>query len=119
MRAVCAWCGVDLGTNEPADAGLPTHGICEECYLDLRVKETLNRLHEAAGPYTLYIPPDRPDLALRIKREAPPGCTFVVYEDRRSSERRNRRLPVPADRRRGRDRRFANLSFLGATRTES
>ncbi len=112
MRAVCAWCGKDLQIKPPTDLPGTTHGICEECLLGLRVTETLKRLRGGAGPYPLFLPPNREDLVLRIWREAPPGCSFIVYADRRQGERRGRRVPVPTDRRTGRDRRCGNLSLL-------
>ena len=112
MRGECAWCGKELQLNRPADPSVTTHGICEECFLDLRVTETLKRLRPGAGPYPLFLPPNRDDLVLRIQRGAPPGCSFVVHTDRRRGERRGQRVPVPADRRAGRDRRCGNLSLM-------
>ncbi len=112
MRGVCAWCGKDLPLSRPSDLPVTTHGICEDCFLDMRVGETLKRLQPGAGPYAIFVPPNRDDLVLRLWREGPPGCSFIVYTDRRQSERRGRRRPVPADRRAGRDRRSGNLSFL-------
>ncbi len=38
MRAVCAWCGKDMESRGDIDPALTTHGICEDCFLDLRVK---------------------------------------------------------------------------------
>ena len=119
MRGVCAWCGKDLQLGRPTDPSVTTHGICEECFLDLRVTETLKRLRPGAGPYPLFVPPHRDDLVLRIWREAPPGCSFIVHADRRRGQRRAHRLPVPADRRTGRDRRCGNLSLLSSGVTDS
>lgn len=112
MRGVCAWCGKELRAERPTDASVTTHGICQECFLDLRVKETLKRLQEGPGPYTLFIPASREDLIQRIRREAPPGCSFAVQFDQRRGQRRSQRVAVPEDRRSGRDRRSGNLSFL-------
>ena len=109
MRGVCAWCGKDLQPAHPADPSLITHGICQACLLDLRLAETVRLLGPGGGPYTLFLPPQRDDLLLRIQREAPPGCAFIVHPDRRRGERRARRVAPPADRRSGRDRRAANF----------
>lgn len=115
MRAVCAWCGRDLQTDTPTDLAGVSHGICGECFLELRVKETLKRLRPGAGPYPLFVPPDREDLVLRIQREAPPGCLFTVQTDRRRGERRAQKAPASTDRRIGRDRRRGNLSLLSSS----
>jgi hypothetical protein len=112
MRGVCAWCGKDLHPSGPGDFSIITHGICEECFLDLRVTETLKRLQSEAGPYPIFVPPNRDDLVLRLWREGPPGCSFRVYTDVRQGERRGQRRAVPADRRTGRDRRSGNLSLI-------
>ena len=115
MRGVCAWCGKELRAGQGAEALETTHGICEECYLDLRVKETLRRLWEGTGPFTLFVPPNRVDVVMRLWREGPPDCLFVARPDRRKGDRRTRKISVAAERRRGRDRRQANLSLLAAT----
>ncbi|HYB73508.1 MAG TPA: hypothetical protein VED18_09060 [Candidatus Sulfotelmatobacter sp.] len=112
MRGLCAWCGKELQTSSPGDPSTTTHGICEDCFLGLRVSETLKRLQPEAGPYPIFVPPNRDDLVLRLRREGPPGCSFLVYTDLRRGERRGQRRPVPGDRRTGRDRRSGNLSFL-------
>jgi hypothetical protein len=31
MRAVCAWCGKDMGEREPLEDKSLTHGICRPC----------------------------------------------------------------------------------------
>jgi len=31
MRAICAWCGKDMGPREPAEDKSLTHGICPDC----------------------------------------------------------------------------------------
>lgn len=115
MRAVCAWCGKELRAARTIEAPETSHGICEECYLDLRVKETLRRLKEGTGPFTLFVPPNRVDLVMRLWREGPRDCLFVARPDRRRGDRRTRQIPVAAERRRSRDRRRADLSFLAAT----
>ncbi len=96
------------------DPALTTHGICEDCFLDLRVKETLKRLQGGPGPFDLFLPPQRDDLIMRIWREAPAGTLFTIHPDRRAGDRRSLHAPVAADRRTGRDRRLANLSFVAA-----
>jgi len=112
MRGVCAWCGRDLQIDTPTQLAGVSHGICGECFLELRVRETLKRLQPGAGPYPLFVPPDREDLVLRIQREAPPGCSFIIHTDRRRGDRRAQRVAASADRRTGRDRRRGTLSFL-------
>jgi hypothetical protein len=112
MQGLCAWCGKELQGAGAGDPSTTTHGICEDCFLDLRVTETLKRLQPGSGPYPVFVPPHRDDLVLRLRREGPPGCSFLVYPDLRQGERRGRRRPVLADRRTGRDRRSGNLSFL-------
>jgi len=119
VRAVCAWCGKDMEPRGDVDPAVTTHGICEDCFLDLRVKETLKRLQKDPGPFDLFLPPRREHLVMRIWREAPAGALFVIHPDRRSGDRRALRAPVPADRRAGRDRRFANLSFVASSRRSS
>lgn len=115
MRAVCAWCGKELESGRPSDVSFPTHGICEECYLGIRVKETVKLLGQRAGPHALFVPPSREDVLLRIWREAPGACLFVAHQDRRWVSRRSRQVPVAIERRTGRDRRTGNLSFVAAS----
>ena len=114
LRGVCAWCGKELRAARSVETPEISHGICEECYLDLRVKETLRRLKEGTGPFTLFVPSNREDLLMRLWREGPRDCLFVVRPDRRRGDRRTRRVQVAEERRRSRDRRQANLSFLAA-----
>ncbi len=120
MRGVCAWCGKDLELKHRSDLPVISHGICEDCFLDLRVKETLKRLQTGRDVHRIFVPPTREDLVLRIWREGPAACSFIVYPDRRRGERRAQRRPVSVERRAGGDRRGGNLSFLaGALRSPS
>jgi len=80
MRGVCAWCGKELRAGQGAEALETTHGICEECYLDLRVKETLRRLWEGTGPFTLFVPPNRVDVVMRLWRELGLTVIFVTHD---------------------------------------
>lgn len=105
-----------MESQADADPTDTTHGICEDCFLDLRVKETVKRLQGGGGPHHLFLPPQREDLVMRIWREVPAGTSFVIHPDRRAADRRRTYHPVPADRRTGRDRRYANLSFVAASR---
>ncbi len=114
MKGVCAWCGKDLSGGQHSDLITTSHGICEECFLDLRVRETVKRLKEGPGPFTLFVPPNREDLVLRIKREAPRGIVLIFRPDRRRGERRSGNLPATAERRLGYDRRSPNLSFVAS-----
>ena len=45
IQVLCAWCKKDLGTKEVTYnekmAGMPSHGICQECY-DKTFKEMGN-----------------------------------------------------------------------------
>ena len=114
MKGVCAWCRKDLSGGQHSDQTTTSHGICEECFLDLRVRETVKRLREGPGPFALFVPPNREDLVLRIQRQAPRGVLLIIRPDRRQGERRTRGLPVTTERRLGDDRRSPNLSFVAA-----
>lgn len=118
VLAVCAWCGKELaGRSSDPDPSVTTHGICDECFLGLRVKETVKRLQDGNGPFHLFIPLEREDLMLSVWREAPTGTHLIFHPDRRAGrERRNKRIGVPSDRRVGRDRRSSNLSFIATRR---
>ncbi|HEY7678359.1 MAG TPA: hypothetical protein VIG69_14905 [Candidatus Methylomirabilis sp.] len=118
MRGECAWCGKELQLSSPGDPSITSHGICEDCFLELRVAETLKRLQAEAGPYPIFVPPHRADLVLRLRREGPPDTSFMVYTDLRQGERRGARRAVPVDRRSGRDRRSGNLSLLPSRRPD-
>lgn len=109
MIGICAWCGKQMQRDLPAESSGVTHGMCEECFLNLRVQETLKRLESGKGPYMLFVPPMREDLVLRLWREAPPGCFLIFHGDRRT-----RQVLSPAAGWAGPERRRPSLSFLAS-----
>lgn len=113
MQRTCAWCGKATTPGlRYHDLPETTHEFCEECYLRIRVTETINRLRTSPGPHHLFVPPDREDVVLRIKQEVPPGCELIIHPDHRATERRRPGAGVNGERRARRDRRTPNLTFV-------
>jgi len=39
MKIVCAWCGKNLGEKDGEGEEGVTHGLCQECFDKMKVKE--------------------------------------------------------------------------------
>lgn len=35
MKIICSWCKKDLGEKEPLGDSTISHGICDDCYLEI------------------------------------------------------------------------------------
>ena len=113
MAEKCAWCQREAAVGERYhDLPDRAHGFCSECYLTIRITETFSRIRARSGPFHVFLPPGREDIAERIRREAPPGCSIIVHYDRRTGERRRTGGNASSNRRGQKERRVLDLSFV-------
>jgi hypothetical protein len=101
---VCGWCGLFLGLKRPVDRWELTHGICRSC--ECKLDTALRPSPTVATPRMLVVSRDPIGLEAAGKLIARVGHSILVVADRRHSDRRWRRVRVPAEQRRA-DRRAA------------
>lgn len=84
-RAVCGWCGCDLGSRPGLSAGQVSHGICHECGEKLLEasdgEEALQQVRDEEKPGVLrhVLPPDH-------REEVVPGVVPRVLPGVREGE---------------------------------
>ena len=113
MDNKCPWCGKDAARGQGYhDLPETPHGFCEDCYIRIRLTETVSKLQAGSGPFHVFLPPGREDIAARIQQEAPAGSNIIVHYDRRTEERRRPGSTVASERRDAKERRILDLSFV-------